>query len=310
MYAPVSRIPVLSLPLMFTLTALLSLTVLLIACGIHFYLFTGMDAPPSDFGSGHMFDAIATRYDRINRILAVGMDLEWRRQMIHKIQDSFVLVDTTAAAAAVRRPHLLDVATGTADVALLMAQAIPSASIVGIDPSPGMLQVARKKVKDHNFESVIQLQVADAQDLTTLSAQSFDGATMAFGIRNVPDRSKALCEIHAVLKDRARFCILEFSEPDPSFGVLGIVARYFIRHVVPVLGGLLSGAPREYWHLQHSIRDFPTPTEFVQLLQSIQCPSGTYVVEELVQMNYGSVQLYVLQKVQRHESSASSTEES
>jgi len=121
----------------------------------------------------------------------------------------------------------------------------------------------------------------------------FDAATMSFGIRNVPDRETALCQIHKVLREGARFCVLEFSEPAPDTGFLGAVARQFIRYVVPVLGGILSGKPREYWHLQNSIQDFPSPKEFGELLEHLDCADGAFRLDELIQLNYGSVQLYV-----------------
>jgi demethylmenaquinone methyltransferase / 2-methoxy-6-polyprenyl-1,4-benzoquinol methylase len=248
-------------------------------------LFAGVVAPPTDHGRGSMFDMIATRYDFINRVLAVGMDVGWRKAMARKIADRV---------SNVHRPRILDIATGTADVSLLLASTIPTATILGVDPSANMLSVGRDKIQARHLESQITLEIADAQQLVNLRSSSFDAATMAFGIRNVPDRTKALCEIHRVLRGDAVFCILEFSEPDDSFGILGRAARLFIRHVVPFLGGVLSGAPREYWHLQNSISDFPSPSAFAALIEAQACSSGHFGVEEVVQMNFGSVQLYVL----------------
>jgi demethylmenaquinone methyltransferase/2-methoxy-6-polyprenyl-1,4-benzoquinol methylase len=248
-----------------------------------------------------MFDMIATRYDIINRILAVGMDVGWRRRMVHVIQQS---VKDTA------NPKLLDMATGTADVALMLRREIPSATVLGLDPSNNMLEVGRDKVRQAGFAEDISLQLADAQDFSSiLPASSFDAATMAFGIRNVPDRQRALCQIHTVLRDQARFCILEFSEPDDSFGLLGRGARLFIRYVVPFIGGILSGAPKEYWHLQKSVNEFPSPPEFGKILGNLQCDGnsgsheegaaapeskgGSFRLDEILQLNFGSVQIYV-----------------
>jgi demethylmenaquinone methyltransferase / 2-methoxy-6-polyprenyl-1,4-benzoquinol methylase len=245
------------------------------------------EAPPSDFGSGAMFDQIASRYDMINRVLALRMDVGWRQRMVQVVKQR------------VPQEHarLLDVATGTADVAMRLAKEIPSCTVLGLDPSNGMLDVGRTKIKEAGMHHQINLEWADARDFKALMANTFDGATMAFGIRNVPERDVALCEIHRVLRNGAVFCILEFSEPDDSFGVLGRMARVFIRHVVPVLGGLLSGAPREYLHLQNSIKDFPNPKEFGELMEGIVCNddgvSGHFRVDDIVQMNFGSVQLYV-----------------
>ncbi|GAX28077.1 hypothetical protein FisN_2Hh105 [Fistulifera solaris] len=229
-----------------------------------------------------MFDLIATRYDFINRVLAVGMDVHWRQVMVE-------IIDASVP----RDARLLDMATGTADVALLLHKQMPQAHIVGLDPSNNMLDVGRTKTAhtDH-----IELQQADAQQFAyQFGPNHFDGATMAFGIRNVPNRNKALCEIHQVLKDQARFCILEFSEPDDSFGVMGRVARWFIRHAVPTVGAILSGAPREYWHLQNSIQQFPSPKEFGHILESLECAGEkAFRFDEIRHLNFGSVQIYSL----------------
>ena len=272
-------------------------------------LFAGLDAPPTDFGTGHMFDLIATRYDAINRVLAIGMDVGWRRQMVQKIHDSLntaSLSDDNNS-----KPRILDLATGTADVALMLRKEIPQATVIGIDPSHKMLAVGRQKVQRAGFEESISLTQADAQDLlASLEPSSFDAATMAFGIRNVPNRQKALCQIHAVLKDQARFCVLEFSEPDESFGMMGVITRWFIRYLVPLIGGILSGAPREYWHLQNSIKDFPTPQEFGQFLENLDCQTGTFRLEELIQISFGAVQLYVTKVLKETAAAGSSSSSS
>jgi demethylmenaquinone methyltransferase / 2-methoxy-6-polyprenyl-1,4-benzoquinol methylase len=253
-------------------------------------LFTGVEAPPSTFGTGSMFDSIASRYDSINRVLSMGMDIGWRRTMVNVIQDS---VQNN------KHPQLLDLATGTADVAIQLTKQIPHATIVGIDPSQNMLSIGRHKVHQQNLDDIIDLRLGDAQNLSTLKRQSFDGATMAFGIRNVPDRNKALCQIHSVLKKNSKFCILEFSEPDYSTGgfIGAYLATYFVRYVIPIVGGILSGSPREYWHLQKSINDFPKPNDFVTSVQQLQCPDGTkrrFDVDNVVHMNFGVVQLYIM----------------
>lgn len=246
-----------------------------------------------------MFDQIATRYDLINRVLALRMDVSWRQQMANTVQER-------VQASGVSEPQLLDVATGTADVALTLAKTIPSAKILGLDPSNNMLDVGRKKIQHQGLPEQIRLEWADARDLKVHPESTFDGATMAFGIRNVPERDVALCEIHRLLKPQSVLCILEFSEPDESFGFLGALARLFIRHVVPVVGGVLSGKPREYLHLQNSIKDFPSPPEFGKLLEGLSCGEsgkGHFDVDEIVQMNFGSVQLYVATAVGKLEAS-------
>ena len=271
--------------------------------------------PPADYGSGSMFDVIARRYDLINRVLAVGMDTSWRREMVDVIATSPLVVASSSASSASSSPgpHILDVATGTADVALLLAQRIPHAVIIGVDPSAQMLQVGREKITQTHLDERITLHQRDARvgfgDAVAHPA-SMDAATMAFGIRNIVEKQQALCHIHAALKPTATFCILEFSEPDESFGLLGAGARWFIRNVIPTVGGILSGKPREYWHLQHSIQDFPTPAEFVRFLQDdVTCDTGTFRVDELRQLNFGSVQLYVLSTVPKRTTTTTTIQE-
>jgi demethylmenaquinone methyltransferase/2-methoxy-6-polyprenyl-1,4-benzoquinol methylase len=258
--------------------------VVLIAFVSHRYMFQGIEAPPPSFGSGSMFDLIAARYDRINRVLALGLDIGWRKTMVAKVAESVRNIPS---------PMLLDVATGTADVAILLAQELPKAQVTGVDPSNNMLAIGRQKIKNAKVDHLVHLQTADAQELMSLSENTFHAATMAFGIRNVPDRSRAFCQIHKVLRNNSRFCILEFSEPSDDFGFMGAAARLFIRSVVPFLGGILSGKPREYWHLQNSIQEFPSPQVFSKQLEAVECPTGKFRMEELQQMNFGSVQLYI-----------------
>jgi demethylmenaquinone methyltransferase / 2-methoxy-6-polyprenyl-1,4-benzoquinol methylase len=293
--------------------ALLLVVPVILAIGIQvYYIQSGQEPPPKDFGSGSMFDQIATRYDIINRILALGMDISWRQRMVEMIVDRVVSVDLSPLhsnhGSSVR---ILDVATGTADVAILLAKELQKrrigvsiegsdqiAHITGVDPSQEMITVGRQKIgASSSLQNCIDLQVHDAQDLSRLESPTlYDAATMAFGIRNVPDRGKALCEIYSLLRTNATLGILEFSEPDPKeFGVLGYLARYFIRYVIPFAGGILSGHPKEYWHLQNSIQDFPSPQEFSHFVNDLQCTpeAHSYRLDELIQMNFGSVQLYL-----------------
>ena len=287
------------------------------------YLSLKHGPPPANFGSGSMFDRIATRYDFINRALALNMDTAWRVEMVKAV--------TTNGDLFARESKILDLATGTADVAILLADAAreaaaapaaatPTASsathVLGVDPSQNMLSVGRDKIRERGLEDIVTLDIGDARNLVDLQTNDFDAATMSFGIRNVPEKDKALCEIWRVMKKdgRSKLGILEFSEPGPEAGILGSVARLFIRTVVPVLGAALSGAPKEYLHLQNSIQEFPPPEKFKALMEGIDCSAsvettaigedgektkrverktGAFRVEEIRQMNFGSVQLYL-----------------
>lgn len=268
--------------------------------------------PPADHGKGSMFDLIATRYDFINRALALNLDIGWRKAMIAEVTSHGKLFDSNGITSSVK---VLDLATGTADVAILFAKEYLNTNseaskrdltILGVDPSINMITVGREKIKKENLVDQITLDLGDARNLEELDESSFDAATMSFGIRNVPEKETALCEIHRVLKKEvkdekndikgARFGILEFSEPSKDSGIMGAGARLFIRHVVPILGALLSGAPREYMHLQNSIKEFPSPKEFAALMEGLNCGvdgRGSFRVDNLIQMNFGSVQLYL-----------------
>ena len=295
---------------------------------------TDDDTPGLDFGTGSMFDRIATKYDTINRVLALRMDIGWRRVMTNRIGELLTARDNnneSEGGVADAPWKILDMATGTADVALqlvddlakLRSPAAKGTTVLGLDPSENMLSVGRSKILDRDLQNQIVLETADARDLsgyyprTREPSEKFDAATMAFGIRNVvPNREHALCEIHKLLKHNGVLAILEFSNPTyETDGILGAAAGIFIEHVVPFVGGLLSGgAKQEYRHLQNSIREFPAPGEFRRILGSLECPLreddgdhyfyvGNYEMEETTNMNFGSVQLYIGRAVIRQKES-------
>lgn len=201
-------------------------------------------------GSGAMFDAIAPRYDLLNRIISLGIDQRWRRR-------------TVASLALQPGGRVLDLATGTGDLALLVARTHPEVTVVGLDPSANMLAVGARKVTAAGLDARVSLVQGDAQALP-FEGDRFDGACMAFGIRNVPDRSAALREIARVVRPGGRVAILELSEP--RSGILGPLARFHIHSVVPALGAVLSGA-KEYRYLQRSIAAFPPPEQFAEQMR-------------------------------------------
>jgi demethylmenaquinone methyltransferase/2-methoxy-6-polyprenyl-1,4-benzoquinol methylase len=196
-----------------------------------------------------MFDAIAGRYDLLNRVLSLGIDQSWRKR-------------TVAALELAPRARVLDVATGTADLALVAARAADGVEVVGLDPSRAMLDVGREKVERAGLAERIELREGDAQALP-FDDDSFDATMIAFGIRNVPDRLLAAREMRRVTRAGGRVAVLELAEP--RGGVLGPAARFHVHTVVPWLGALLSGA-QEYRYLQRSIAAFPPPERFAALL--------------------------------------------
>jgi demethylmenaquinone methyltransferase / 2-methoxy-6-polyprenyl-1,4-benzoquinol methylase len=203
-------------------------------------------------GSGPMFDRIANRYDLLNRVISLGLDRSWRRRTARALELA---------------PHgcVLDLATGTADLALELAATYPTAHVVGLDEAPRMLAIGAHKVERRGLGTRIELVRGDAAGLPFAGA-SFDACTMAFGIRNMPDRKRVLGEMLRVLRPGGRVAILELSEP--GRGWLGRMARWHVHGLVPRVGALLSGA-EAYRYLARSIAAFPPPDEFLALLPAV-----------------------------------------
>jgi demethylmenaquinone methyltransferase/2-methoxy-6-polyprenyl-1,4-benzoquinol methylase len=198
-------------------------------------------------GSGAMFDRIARRYDRLNFINSLGLDRGWRRRAIASLR--------------LESGHrLLDLATGTGD--LLIEAGHRGVELSGLDPSKEMLGLAREKLARAGVEA--RLVEGIAEDLP-FGASSFDRVSMAFGIRNVPDRARALAEMGRVLAPGGRVAILELAEPEG--GLLSAAARLHVEHVVPLVGRLLS-CGEAYRYLRSSIAAFPRAAEFDALLSA------------------------------------------
>jgi demethylmenaquinone methyltransferase/2-methoxy-6-polyprenyl-1,4-benzoquinol methylase len=199
-----------------------------------------------------MFDAIAARYDVVNRVISLGIDARWRRRLV-------------AALALPGSPtRVLDVATGTADVALAIAGIHPHSRIDGVDPSAGMLAIAARKVSARGLSTRVSLRQGQAEALP-FGDRTFDGVTMAFGLRNVVPRQRALAEATRVTRPGGRVAILELAEP--GRGLFGALGRWHIHWLVPRLGALLSGA-REYRYLAESIARFPPAAEVTRMMAS------------------------------------------
>lgn len=222
-------------------------------------------------GSGEMFDRIASRYDLLNRIISLGVDQRWRRRTV----DALGLQPGETS---------LDLATGTADLAILTANRCPGAKVIGVDPSRNMLAVGEQKVAAKGLADRITLRYGSAEKLE-LDDDSVDGITMAFGIRNVVDRPAALREMARVTRPGRKVAILELCDPEP--GPLAAFARFHIHTVVPWLGAVLSGE-KEYRYLHQSIAAFPRPQAFADVMRE----SGLDVIA-VRPMTFGVVCLYV-----------------
>ena len=220
-------------------------------------------------GSGAMFDRIATRYDLLNRLNSLGADRRWRRATAEALD-----LDRAGGVA-----RVLDVASGTGDLAMAVARRYPAATVMGVDSSREMTAIGRNKVARSGFGDRVELREGDALNLA-FPDRSFDAVTIGFGIRNIPDRRRALTEMARVVRPGGAVAVLELGEP-PA-GVAGALSRVHIRFVVPRVGALLAGA-EEYRYLERSIRAFPAVAEFARTmaaagLESIETRSLTFGV--------------------------------
>ena len=203
--------------------------------------------------SYQMFNRIAKTYDPVNRLLSFGLDIRWRKKvgtLLPKIEQG---VD------------LLDLATGTADQVLFLCDKHSSTinKAVGMDLSEGMLDVGREKIKSRNLQDKISLSVGDACALP-IENDSFDAVTISFGIRNVPDVPKALQEMYRILRPGGKALILEFAIPKNPIVRFGHL--FYLRHVLPLVGGLISGERAAYRYLNTSIEAFPYGDDFANLM--------------------------------------------
>lgn len=237
----------------------------------------GAEAREPEPGSGAMFDRIAHRYDLLNRVLSLGIDQRWRRRAARALA-----LDRIAGAS-----RVLDLATGTGDLAIMVARRHPATRVVGLDPAERMLERAEPKIGRAGVGDRVSLVPGDAQTLPFPDA-SFDGVTIAFGIRNVPDRDRALREMRRVTRPGGRVAILELSEP--GTGPLGRVARFHVHTLVPRIGALLSGEP-EYRYLQRSIAAFPPAEEFAGRMRE----AGLDVLR-VERLTFGVCHLYVAER--------------
>lgn len=198
-----------------------------------------------------MFSTIAPRYDFLNRLLSLGIDRRWRR----------VAVGMTNCPVGGR---VLDVATGTGDVALEIAAQTPdSVTVTGIDFSAGMVEHGRSKIETSPFRDRISLLIAPCEDIP-FPDNTFDAATIAFGIRNVVDRELGLREMLRVVKPGGRVVILEFSTPRSRF--FSTVYNFYFLRVLPVIAGLFS-QQSAYRYLPESVMEFPPQEEFKALME-------------------------------------------
>ncbi len=188
-----------------------------------------------------LFNQIAPRYDLLNRLLSFGQDQFWRRKVVDYLPERSDL-------------RVLDIATGTADLALMMVQKSRQVThVTGVDMAVQMLRLGQDKIEKAGFSACIELQPGDAHKLA-FQDDSFDVVTVAFGLRNMPRRDQALSEMMRVLRPGGRLIILEFSMPKNPL-IRGLYLLYF-RYVLPRIGGFISGDYEAYRYLNQSVETF------------------------------------------------------
>ena len=198
-----------------------------------------------------MFDNIAPNYDRLNHILSLNIDRMWRRRVMRIVRRS-------------KASKIMDIATGTGDLAIAMAKRMERAEILGIDLSEEMLAVARRKVKRLGLEQRITLLKGDAESLTMVADGVMDVATVAFGVRNFENLEGGLAEIYRTLKAGGKLVVLEFSIPRNRL-VRWVYAQYSHR-LIPRIGALISKDREAYTYLPESVDEFPSPERFTDML--------------------------------------------
>ena len=199
-----------------------------------------------------MFDNISPKYDLLNRVLSMGIDIQWRKDVIIMVKAS-------------NPQTILDIATGTGDLAIMMAKNT-NAKITGLDLSAGMLDVGRKKVKEAGLDSRIEMVQGDSENLP-FQDNSFDCITVSFGVRNFENLEKGLAEINRVLKPGGTFVILEFSYPT-AFPMKQLYT-FYSKNILPAIGKMVSKDQSAYTYLPDSVRAFPHGEEMKNILKSV-----------------------------------------
>ena len=231
-----------------------------------------------------MFNQIAFRYDLLNQLLSFGIHKRWRRKAIQFLKSRIQNPES--------RIFLLDIATGTADFAIDAAKLIPIAigteKIIGIDISEDMLAIGRKKVEEKKLSQVIELKKADCENLP-FENNSFDAATVGFGIRNFENLEKGLSEVCRVLKKDGTFAILEFSIPQKF--PLKQFYHFYLSTICPLLGRMISKNPVAYDYLFKSVINFPYGEKMKNIL--VECGFANV---KIFPQTLGIVTIYLAKK--------------
>ncbi|MDB5229720.1 MAG: ubiE [Chitinophagaceae bacterium] len=197
-----------------------------------------------------MFDSIAFRYDFLNRFLSAGIDTGWRKKAIRELK----MTDPKL---------ILDVATGTADVAIMCHSLLNPEKITGIDISEGMLALGRQKISKLGLTGKIELLPGDSETIN-FPDNTFDALTVAFGVRNFENLERGLMEMKRVLKPGGKMVILEFSKP--SLPVISQLYQFYMNVFCPLIGKLFAKDKKAYQYLNESVKAFPSTKKFTELV--------------------------------------------
>ena len=200
-----------------------------------------------------MFDTISGEYDGLNRIISMGIDVKWRKKVIELVK-------------AKNPENALDIATGTGDLAIMMAESTAAEKIIGLDLSVGMLEVGKKKILDKNLADKIEMVVGDSENIP-YPDNYFDAITVSFGIRNFETLEKGLAEIYRVLKPNGIFVILETSVPTKFPFKQGY--GFYTKFILPLIGKLFSKDNKAYGYLSESAANFPFGEALNNILRKI-----------------------------------------
>lgn len=201
-----------------------------------------------------MFDNIAPTYDKLNHIMSLNIDRIWRRRVMRIVRRA-------------KAHKIMDVATGTGDLAIAMAKRVDRTQILGIDLSEEMLAVARQKILKQGLEERIMIEKGDAENLDMVATDSIDAATVAFGVRNFENMERGLSEIRRTLKPGGKLVVLEFSMPKNRL-IRWIYSQYAHR-LLPRIGAAVSKDRQAYTYLPDSVEEFPSPGRFCEILQGV-----------------------------------------
>jgi len=221
-----------------------------------------------------MFDTISENYDGLNRVISFGIDVKWRKKVLQLVSD--------------KNPKtVLDIATGTGDLAILMTNTTAE-KIIGLDISAGMLEVGRNKIKSKNLSDKIEMILADSENMP-FEDNTFDAITVAFGVRNFENLEKGLAEILRVLKPNGIFVILETSVPDKTPFKQGYT--FYSKNILPLIGKLFSKDDSAYQYLSESASVFP----YSEVLNNILRKIGFIEVKAMPQ-TFGVATIYSASK--------------